>query len=119
LDEMMMRATTKRTEAKRMDTLLALPLNRFRRALTGLTTEELAALEARLALQRVRSQWARGGFGVARHRSSQDLALLGRRETALHREREDRVARGPAPIQLVFPEAGVETTPDGIDKLAA
>jgi hypothetical protein len=115
----MTRTTTKRNETKRMETLLALPLERFRRALTGLTPDELAALEARLMLQRVRSRWARGGFGVARHRSSQDLALLGRRETALRHERDDRAARGPEPIQLVFPEAGPETAPDGIEKLAA
>jgi len=102
-----------------MDTLLALPLDRFRRALTGLTTDELAALDARLDVQRVRSRWARGGFGVARHRSPQDLGLLERRETALRREREDRAARGPEPIQLVFPEVGPETAPDGIEKLAA
>ncbi len=102
-----------------MDTLLALPLDRFRRALTGLTTDELAALETRLDVQRMRSRWARGGFGVARHRSSQDLALLGRRETALRNERDVRVARGPEPIQLVFPEAGPETAPDGVEKLAA
>jgi hypothetical protein len=102
-----------------MDALLALPLDRFRRALTGLTIDELAALEARLDVQRVRSRWARGGFGVARHRSSQDLALLERRGTALRNEQEDRAARGPEPIQLVFPEAGSETAPDGIEKLAA
>ena len=115
----MTRATTKRTETKRLDALLALPLDRFRRALTSLTAEELTALEARVALQRVRNRWARGGFGIARHRSPQELALLGRRETALRNEREDRVARGPAPIQLVFPEAGAETAPDGIAEMAA
>jgi hypothetical protein len=110
---------TKRHETKRLDTLLALPLDRFRRALTGLTTDDLAALDARLALQQVRSRWARGGFGIARHRSPQELALLRRRATALRNERSIRAARGPEPIQLVFPDAGSETSTDGIDKLAA
>jgi hypothetical protein len=115
----MAQTRTKRNEAKRLDALVALPLDRFRRALTGLTTDELAALEARLALQRVRSRWARGGFGIARHRSPQEQALLGRRETALRHERRTRAARGPEPIQLVFPEAGSETLPNSIEKLAA
>jgi hypothetical protein len=105
---------TKRHETKRLDTLLALPLDRFRRALTGLTTDDLAA---RLALQQVRSRWARGGFGIARHRSPQDLALLRRRATALRNERSIRAARGPEPRQLGFPEAAA--TPDRIEKLAA
>jgi hypothetical protein len=110
---------TKRHETKRLDTLLALPLDRFRRALTGLTTDDLAALDARLALQQVRSRWARGGFGIARHRSPQELALLRRRATALRNERSIRAARGPEPRQLGFPEAEAAATPDRIEKLAA
>jgi hypothetical protein len=102
-----------------MDALLALPLDRFRRALTGLTTDELTALDARLALQQVRSRWARGGFGIDRHRSSQDLALLRRREAALRNERLDRAARVPEPRQLRVAEAESGATPDRIEKLAA
>ena len=98
---------------------MALPLDRFRRALTGLTTDDLAALDARLALQQVRSRWARGGFGIARHRSPQDLALLRRRATALRNERSIRAARGPEPIQLGFPATESVPTPDRIEKLAA
>ena len=115
----MAQSRTKRTEAKRLDALLALPLDRFRRALTGLTTDELAALETRLTLQQVRIRWARGGFGIARHRSPQNLALMRRREMALRNERKDRAARAPEPIQLVFPEAELAATPDGVETLAA
>jgi hypothetical protein len=110
----MTRTATKRNETKRMDALLALPLDRFRRALVGLTADELTALQTRLALQRVRSRWARGGFGIARHRSQQELALLDRREMALHQERDTRVG-SPTPIQLVFPEAA----PAGNEEMAA
>ena len=103
-----------------MDALLALPLDRFRQALARLTADELAALDGRLATQRVRSRWARGGFGVARHRSPQELALLTRRETALRNEREERAATAPAPIQLVFPETSSPgMAGDGIEKRAA
>lgn len=88
-----------------MDALLALPLGRFRRALTRLRGDELAALEARLGVQRMKHRLARGGFGIARHRSAQELSLLARREAALRQERERRLAAAPPPIQLVFPEA--------------
>ena len=103
-----------------MDALLALPLDRFRRALTGLATDELAALKARLDVQRVRSRWARGGFGIARHRSAQELALLARRETALRAERQGRAARGHEPIQLVFSELVLsELDSDCLEEMAA
>ena len=84
--------------------MIALPLERFRRALTELTPLELSALEARIALQSVKSRWARGGHGIARHQSEHELGLLARRQDETRRERESR--RGAA-AQLRL----VETAP--------
>src|SRR5215207_5438263 len=100
----MRRVTTKRNEAKRLDAMIALPLARFRRALGELTSEELSALEARIAVQSVKNRWARGGHGIARHRSLPELGLLARRQEETRRERQ--VRRG-APAQLHL----VETAP--------
>ena len=106
----MRRTTTNRNTAKRLDVLIALPLARFRRALTALTPEELSALETRIALQSVRSRWARGAHGIARHRSALELDLLARRADETRREREIRrssmaqlrlVETVPAPRELV------------------
>ena len=95
----------KRNEAKRLDALIALPLSRFRRALSELTPEELSALEARIAVQSVKSRWARSGHGIGRHRSPLELGLLARRESETRRERE---ARRGAVAQLRL----VETAPN-------
>ena len=100
----MRRVMTTRKNAKRLDAMIALPLARFRRALTELTPEELSALEARIGVQSVRSRWARGGHGIARHRSTLELGLLARRESETRRERE---ARRGALAQLRL----VETAP--------
>jgi hypothetical protein len=100
----MRRAMTTRHNAKRLDAMIALPLARFRRALSELTPEELSALEARIALQSVKSRWARGGHGIARHRSTLELGLLARRADETRRERE---ARRGATAQLRL----VETAP--------
>ena len=100
----MRRVTTNRKTAKRVDAMIALPLERFRRALTELTSEELSALEARIALQSVKSRWARGGHGLARHRSMHELGLRARRQDEIRRERE---ARRGAVAQLRL----VETAP--------
>ena len=81
---------TTRNSTKRLDAIIGLPLARFRRALSELTPEELSALEARIALQSVKSRWARGGHGIARHRSLHELGLLARREDETRRERETR-----------------------------
>lgn len=86
----MARTMSRRSHVKRMDALLALPLARFRRALIELTPDELEALEARIALQSVKSRWARGSHGVARHRSVNELGLLARRAAEARREREAR-----------------------------
>lgn len=90
MEEDMRRVATNRTSTKRLDAMIALPLERFRRELTELTPEELSALEARIALQSVKSRWARGGHGIARHRSEHELGLLARRQDETRRERESR-----------------------------
>ena len=88
-------------DAKRCDALLALPLAAFRRALTHLSVEELAALQRCLTVQMIRGRWQRGGgHGVERHRSANALGLLARRQTALRHEQESRQAAAPAPIDL-------------------
>ena len=84
--------------------MIALPLARFRRALSELTPEELSALEARIAVHNVKSRWARGSHGIARHRSTLELGLLARRESETRRERK---ARRGATAQLRL----VETAP--------
>src|SRR5215212_7330025 len=106
----MQRVTMKRNDAKRLDAVIALPLGSFRRALTELTPEELSALEARIAVQSVKNRWARGGHGLARHRSLPELGLLARRQEETRRERQ--VRRG-APAQLHLVE-----TPPHIRELA-
>jgi hypothetical protein len=105
MEEEMGRATIKRNDAKRLDAIITLPLARFRRALCELTSEELAALEARIGVQSVRSRWARGNHGIARHRSPLELDLLARRQSEARRERE---ARRGAAAQLRL----VETAPN-------
>ena len=105
MEEDMRRVMTTRNTAKRLDAMIALPLARFRRALTELSPEELLALEARIAVHSVKNRWARGGHGIARHRSPLELGLLARREDETRRERETR--RGAA-AQLHL----VETTPN-------
>jgi hypothetical protein len=100
MEEDMRRIRTNRNTAKRLDAMIALPLASFRRALTGLTPEELSALEARIAVQSVKNRWARGGHGLARHRSLHDLGLLARRQEEIQRERQVR-RRAPAQLHLV------------------
>jgi hypothetical protein len=104
MEEEMRRPTMKRNDVKRLDGMIALPLARFRRALTELTPEELSALEARIAVQGIKSRWARGGHGIARHRATLELDLLSRRQSETRRERE---ARRGAVAQLRL----VETAP--------
>ena len=86
----MARTMSRRNHVKRLDVLLALPLARFRRALIELTPDELEALEARIGVQSVKSRWARGSHGVARHQSVNELGLLARRAAETRRERELR-----------------------------
>jgi hypothetical protein len=86
MEEDMRRTRTNRNDAKRLDAMIALPLASFRRALTGLTPEQLSALEARIAVHSVKNRWARGGHGLARHRSVHELGLLTRRQDETRRE---------------------------------
>jgi hypothetical protein len=104
MEEEMRRVMMKRNEAKRLDAMIDLPLARFRRALSELTPDELSALEARIRVQGVKSRWARGGHGIARHRATLELDLLARRQSETRRERE---ARRGAVAQLRL----VETAP--------
>src|SRR5919112_599758 len=104
--EEMRQVMMKRNDAKRLDAMIALPLARFRRALSELTPEELSALEARIAVQSVKSRWARGSHGIDRHRSTLELDLLARRESETRREREAR--RGAvSQLRLVEPAPSV------------
>src|SRR5215217_8247429 len=102
MEEEMRRVTMKRNDVKRLDAMISLPLARFRRALNELTSEELSALEERIAVQSVKSRWARGSHGIARHRSQLELDLLARRGDETRRERE---ARRGAVAQLRLVEA--------------
>jgi hypothetical protein len=102
MDEVMRQVTVKRNHVKRLDAMIALPLERFRRALSELRPEELSALEARIAVQGVKSRWARGGHGIARHRATLELDLLARRADETRREWE---ARRGAAAQLRLVEA--------------
>src|ERR687897_3723174 len=102
MEEDMRRVTTNRNTTKRLDAMIALPLARFRRALTELTPEELSALEARIGVQSVKSRWARGGHGISRHRSMNELGLLARRQDETRREREARLGAG---VQLRLVES--------------
>jgi hypothetical protein len=104
MEKDMRRGITNRHTAKRLDAMIALPLARFRRALAELTPEELSALEARITLQSVKNRWARGGHGLARHRSLHELGLLARRQDETRHERQ---ARRGAVAQLCL----VETAP--------
>ena len=96
----MTQTTSRSREAKRFDSMLALPLAQFRRALTRLTPEELAALEQRIARNTIRGRWQRGGHGIERHRSPHELVLLARRRTEVQRALETRRAPIAAPIDL-------------------
>jgi hypothetical protein len=101
-------ATLRNKEMKRFDTMLTLPLAQFRRALTRLTTEELAALEQRIARNTIRGRWQRGGYGIERHRSRHELALLARRRTEVQRALQSRRASIAAPISLSHYAATVQ-----------
>jgi hypothetical protein len=101
-----------------MDTLLALPLGRFRRALVELTPAELEKLETRITVQSAKRRWQRGGHGVARHRVANDLGLLARRAAATRHEREAR-RDALTQLRLVEPSKVHElTAPDRQERAA-
>ena len=88
-------------EAKQFDTMLALPLAQFRRALTRLSPEELSRLERRMARHTIRSRWERGGHGIERHRSPHELRRLARRQTEVQRAWVRSRAPIAEPIRLI------------------
>ena len=96
---------------KRLDSTLALPLARFRRHLTELSPEELSALEQRIAVLAMRSRWALGGHGMARHRAHGEIGLLGRRAVAIRLEREFRSTKADNSLHLVEQETSLVTLP--------
>jgi hypothetical protein len=110
---------TKTRERRRIDTMLALPLARFRRALTAASEDELTAIAARIAVQMVRSRWARGSHGVARHRATNELALLDRRLSETRRELATRRASALTPISLLDTARGREFSAPDVNELAA
>lgn len=115
----MRQSIAKRNTTKRLDAIIGLPLARFRRTLVELTLDELEDLEARLALQSVKSRWVRGSHGVERHRSVNELGLLARRAAETRRERENR--RGAmAQLRLVefTPNVRELAVPDREDRAA-
>jgi hypothetical protein len=101
MNDIMDRSRTRTKSLRRLDTLLTLPLDQFRRRLTLLTVDELAALETRISLQEVKQRWALGSHGVARHRAPGELARLARRHSETRRERTARSAATLAPLRLL------------------
>lgn len=96
-------------QMKRLDSLLALPLARFRRQLAALSPDELSALEQRIAVQMMRNRWALGGHGMERHRAHGELGLLERRRSATTMEREFRNANVDRSLHLVEHESNIVT----------
>jgi hypothetical protein len=92
----MTRTHLTRRERQRLDTLLALPLARFRTAITRLTPDELTALAERIETLEIKQRWTLGSHGIDRHRVPIELGLLARRDAEVRR----RIAGGPAPVQL-------------------
>lgn len=92
----MKRTHLTRREKKQLDTLLALPLARFRTAIARLSPDELATLAARIELLEVKQRWTLGSHGIDRHRAPIELGLLARRRA----EVRHAIERGPAPVQL-------------------
>jgi hypothetical protein len=103
-----------------LDAIIALPMARFRTTLDRLSSDELAALDARIAVQIIRNRWARGGHGIARHRSPNALGLLARRQTETRRALSDRQTIAPAVVRLPLAEPMLqELAGDGSDRQAA
>lgn len=94
-----------RAEKKYLDTVIALPLARFRAAIARLAPEALDRLQERIEVQIVKQRWALGGHGIERHRAPFELGLLERRRAEVRRLRE----RGPLPAQLRLVDP--DTTP--------
>jgi hypothetical protein len=119
MDDDMKRTLLTRAQRQRFDTLLDLPLGRFRTAIRQLTPSDLAALETRIDTLIVGARFARsGGHGLERHRAPIELGMLERRRAAVRRELA--LGREPA-VQLYLVEPGaaeVTATPELADKAA-
>lgn len=95
------RTRLNRALTRRLDTIIDLPLARFRTAIKRLPTEELEALQARIEQMTVKQRWALGGHGMERHRAPLALELLGRRQAETHRESEARAEATSAQLRLI------------------
>lgn len=114
----MKRTHLTKAERKHLDTLIALPLARFRAAIARLAPEILTQLEQRIEVMIVKQRWALGGYGIERHLAPLQLGLLERRRAEVRRLRE----RGPAPVQLSLVEpapAPLDLSPQALDEQAA
>jgi hypothetical protein len=74
----------------RLDAVIALPLAAFRRSLTRLSVDELTVVQSRIDVLTVGARWARGGHGIDRHRSPNELGRLARRAEETRRELASR-----------------------------
>jgi hypothetical protein len=116
MEDYMKRTHLTRAQRKHFDTLLDLPLERFRTAISRLTADELAALEARIETLIVGARFARGSHGSERHRAPIELGMLTRRWAAVRRE--VAIGREQA-VQLYLVEPEVATDDVATPELAA
>ncbi|MFN8589933.1 MAG: hypothetical protein U0031_00640 [Thermomicrobiales bacterium] len=87
-----------------LDALIALPLERFRHAISQRPDDELIALRQRLGTRRVGARYARkGGHGIARHSAISELGRLDRRDAAVGVEIARRSTPAPVAIRELFP----------------
>ncbi len=116
----MPRTLANRRETKRIDALIALPLDRFRADIARLTPDEIAALESRIALMMVKQRWALGSHGVERHRAQGELGLLARRMAELRRVVEAPSRATSSQLRLIEFEPVVRelVAPDKVDQAA-
>ena len=98
-------------ERKRLDAVIALPLDRFRTALKRLTRDELAMLETRIEQLTIKQRWALGSHGIERHRAPNELGLLARRLAETRRAADSRSTISAAQLRLVEPGAGIRELP--------
>jgi hypothetical protein len=117
MDDTLKRTYLTRAEKKHLDTLIGLPLARFRTAIARQTPEALDRLQERIEVLIVKQRWALGSHGIERHRAPLELGLLERRRAEVRRRRE----RGPAPVQLhlVEPAAMPDVPAEAWEKRAA
>jgi hypothetical protein len=98
-------------ERKRLDGMIALPLDRFRTALKRLTRDELALLETRIGQLTIKQRWALGSHGIDRHRAPNELGLLARRLAETRRAAADRARGAATPLHLVETTTAIRELP--------